>query len=49
MEIATNPNKANTFPNRLTLHIYKSILLFIIELRIHLFPIRARGDSIYLF
>ena len=30
MEVATNPNNTNTFPNILTLHIYKSILLFII-------------------
>lgn len=29
MEAATNPNKTNTFPNILTLHIYKTILLFI--------------------
>lgn len=30
MEVATNPNKTNTFPNILTLHIYKTILLFIL-------------------
>ena len=30
METATNPNKTNTFPNSLPLHIYKSILLFIL-------------------
>lgn len=30
MEVATNPNKTNTFPNNLPLHIYKFILLFII-------------------
>ena len=29
MEAATNPNNTNHFPNNLTLHIYKSILLFI--------------------
>jgi len=29
MEVATNPNNTNLFPNSLTLHIYKSILLFI--------------------
>ena len=29
MEVATNPNKTNTFPNNLPLHIYKFILLFI--------------------
>ena len=29
MEVATNPNNTNTFPNSLPLHIYKSILLFI--------------------
>lgn len=28
MEAATNPNNTNTFPNILTLHIYKTILLF---------------------
>lgn len=31
MEVATNPNNTNLFPNSLTLHIYKSILLFIAE------------------
>lgn len=30
MEATTNPNNTNTFPNILTLHIYKTILLFII-------------------
>ena len=30
MEAATNPNNTNTFPNSLTLHIYKTILLFIL-------------------
>lgn len=30
MEAATNPNNTNYFPNSLPLHIYKSILLFII-------------------
>ena len=34
MEAATNPNNTNTFPNSLTLHIYKSILLFILVERI---------------
>ena len=29
MEATTNPNNTNTFPNILTLHIYKTILLFI--------------------
>lgn len=29
MEVVANPNNTNTFPYRLTLHIYKSILLFI--------------------
>lgn len=29
MEVAINPNNTNLFPNSLTLHIYKSILLFI--------------------
>ena len=29
MEVATKSNNANLFPNSLTLHIYKSILLFI--------------------
>ena len=29
MEAATNPNNTNLFHNSLTLHIYKSILLFI--------------------
>lgn len=29
MEVTTNPNNTNTFPNILTLHIYKTILLFI--------------------
>ena len=29
MEAATKPNNTNLFPNSLTLHIYKSILLFI--------------------
>ena len=33
MEAATNPNKTNLFPNSLTLHIYKSILLFIRTLK----------------
>ncbi len=28
MEAATNPNNTNLFPNNLTLHIYKTILLF---------------------
>ena len=32
MEAATNPNKTNTFPNNLPLHIYKFILLFIAPL-----------------
>ena len=32
MEVATNPNNTNTFPNSLPLHIYKSILLFIKKL-----------------
>jgi len=31
MEAATNPNNTNAFPNILPLHIYKSILLFILE------------------
>ena len=30
MEVATNPNKTNTFPNSLSYIFYKSILLFII-------------------
>lgn len=30
MEVATNPNNTNLFPNSLTLHIYKTILLFIL-------------------
>ena len=29
MEAATDPNNTNTFPYRLPLHIYKTILLFI--------------------
>lgn len=29
MDVATNPNNTNLFPNSLTLHIYKTILLFI--------------------
>lgn len=32
MEATTNPNNTNTFPNILTLHIYKTILLFIYSL-----------------
>ena len=32
MEAATNPNNTNTFPNILTLHIYKTILLFILRM-----------------
>lgn len=32
MEAATNPNNTNAFPNNLPLHIYKSILLFIVFL-----------------
>ena len=31
MEATTNPNNTNTFPYRLPLHIYKSILLFILD------------------
>ena len=31
MKVATIPNNTNLFPNSLTLHIYKSILLFIIK------------------
>ena len=33
MEVAINPNNTNLFPNSLTLHIYKSILLFIWSLK----------------
>ena len=32
MEATTNPNNTNTFPNILTLHIYKTILLFIVNI-----------------
>ena len=35
MEVATNPNNTNTFPNSLPLHIYKSILLFIFKVQLH--------------
>lgn len=39
MEAATNPNKTNTFPNSLPLHIYKSILLFISDTQNNKFQI----------
>lgn len=39
MEATTNPNNTNTFPNILTLHIYKTILLFISDTQNNKFQI----------
>ena len=51
MEVATIPNNTNLFPNSLTLHIYKSILLFICTDFLLLFGISALVlyQSFYLY
>lgn len=45
MEAATNPNKTNTFPNSLPLHIYKSILLFISTILNSFVPIKQIAEA----
>ena len=45
MEAATNPNNTNYFPNSLPLHIYKSILLFIVAKKLQKIKLLYDGIS----